>query len=474
MGFSLIGRIEWAGPAGTGRPAGALQRRLLAILALEANRTVSERRLIEALWDDEPPRTARRTLHAHVSRLRRALAATGVDAVVLHRDGGYELAVDPDQVDVLAFEALAEMASKAMAADAIARGQSGSGMQGDDQAEAALAHLEAALRLSDGEPLAGCQGTTAFDAETARLRELRVSAAELRIEALQALGRHDQTIPELERLTAAYPLRERLWQLLMLALYAGGRQADALEAYARARAHLVKELGLEPGPELRRLQSAVLAQDPALIGASPNGRHGQPGLGELQSRKLEHMFRRIDADGDGVIGPDDFERHAGALAGLRGLRAGTPAAEAIRGPITGWWERISETIASDGAAGNGRCDLSVWLDFWSSWLAAIMANAAIGGGPALEQMKATTVSTFEALDADGDGHVSAAEYDAWLGSWGRRVQSRRSFMLMDEDGDGLLTKEQVVRLLKEFFLTNDPEAAGNHLFGPLFEQQRAD
>ncbi|MHB1570597.1 MAG: AfsR/SARP family transcriptional regulator, partial [Solirubrobacteraceae bacterium] len=272
MGFSLIGRIEWAGPGGTGRPAGVLQRRLLAILALEANRTVSDRRLIEALWDDQPPRTARRTLHAHVSRLRRALAATGVDAVVVHREGGYELAVDPEQIDVLAFQALARKATRAMAASAAGGRDGGCGTRADDHAAAALADLDAALRLSEGEPLAGCQGTPAFDAEIARLRELRVSVTELRVEALQALGAHDQTIAELERLTVAYPLRERLWQLLMLALYASGRQADALAAFARARAHLVKELGLEPGPELRRLQSAVLAQDPALAGASPNGR----------------------------------------------------------------------------------------------------------------------------------------------------------------------------------------------------------
>jgi len=471
MGFTLIGRVGFDGPHGHGRVAGRQQRRLLATLVLGANRPVSELRLIAALWGDDQPSTARRTLHAHVSRLRTQLAASEVDAVLWRCDGGYELTLDDDQVDVLRFEALV-----ARAGSALTRAPSGADVQGDDRARAALEALDDALRLFDGEPLAGCHGTAALDHEAARLRELRVSAAEMRVEALQALGRHRDTIPELERLTEAFPLRERLWQLLMLALYRTGRQADALAAFARARARLVEELGLEPGPELRRLQSAVLAHD--LKPAQPEAvdrTAAVGGLGELQRRKLEHMFRRIDADGDGVIGRDDFEGHAVALVGLRGIPAGTVAAEAIRGPITGWWERISMSITPDGVTGDSeRCDLDAWLAFWRTWLAAIMADAALGGGPALEQMKATTVSTFAALDADGDGHVSAAEYDAWLSAWGRRVKGGRSFEIMDEDGDGLLTRAQVVRLLKEFFLTNDPEAAGNHLFGVLFDGQHQD
>ncbi len=469
MGFTVIGRVGWDGPCGAGCAAGVLQRRLLGLLLLEANRAISEERLIEAIWGERPPVTARRTLHSHLSRLRRRLAETGIEASLLRRDGGYELRTDPGAVDALRFAEL-----QALAAMELARDPDGDRDPRVRHAEAALAHLDAALELFADEPLPGCQGTPALDRETARLRELRLLAHEMRIDALQALGRHRQTVAELERLAAEYPLRERLWQLLILALYRSDRQADALAAFARARSHLVRELGLEPGPELRRLQSAVLAQDPSLIQASPADRPATAaGLGELQRLKLAHMFRCIDSDGDGALRRADFERHAAALAAARGVAAGSQDAQAIRGHITAWWDRIAQAAGSSPGAAGRLCDLACWLHFWSSWLAAVMADAAIGGGPALEEMKSTTLATFEAIDADGDEHVSAAEYDAWWRAWSLPGDSRKSFAAMDENGDGLLGRDEVVRLLKEFFLTNDPEAAGNLLYGSPFQDRRA-
>jgi DNA-binding SARP family transcriptional activator len=233
-----------------GRPR---QRALLAILVMEAGHVISVDRLIALLWRDEPPAAATAALQAYISQLRRLLepdrAAWAPARVLVTQDPGYVLRVDPGCVDALEFQALARDAH-----DKLAGGQPA----------AADALLQDALALWRGDPLAEFGGQPWATAVAERLTQAHDLAVEDRIDAWLALGRHAQAVTELETMVAASPLRERRWGQLMVAAYRCGRQADALRAYQRCRTVLAEELGLEPGPELRRLEAAVLAQDPSL------------------------------------------------------------------------------------------------------------------------------------------------------------------------------------------------------------------
>jgi WD40 repeat protein/DNA-binding SARP family transcriptional activator len=230
-----------------GRPVplgGAKPRALLAMLALNAGSTVSTERLIEGLWGEQPPATATKLVQVYVSQLRKALTADGDGAAIVTRGRGYELRVDPDAVDAGRFERL------------VARGLP-----------------REALALWRGPPLDDVADEPFAAAEIRRLEELRLAALELAIERDLDAGRHRDVVGELETLVAAEPLRERLHAQRMLALYRCGRQADALDAYRQARTALVDAIGVEPGPQLRRLHEAILRQDPAL--EPPPGEAGE-------------------------------------------------------------------------------------------------------------------------------------------------------------------------------------------------------
>jgi DNA-binding SARP family transcriptional activator len=229
-----------------GRPVklgGPKQRAVLAMLALNANTTVSLERLIDGLWGEEPPSTAVKMVQQYVSQLRRLVADEGTEIVT--RGRGYELRIDPVAVDALRFERLVERAA-----------------EDRDGARSELAREALALWL--GPPLAGMLEEPFAASEARRLEELHLAAIELSLEGELGAGREAQVIGRLGALVDEHPLRERLRGLLMLALYRAGRQADALDAFRDARWTLVEQLGLEPGPELRRLQEAILRQDPAL------------------------------------------------------------------------------------------------------------------------------------------------------------------------------------------------------------------
>jgi DNA-binding SARP family transcriptional activator len=216
------------------------QRALLALLALRVGEVVSTDRLVDDLWGESPPKAAIGSLQNLVSELRKQL---GADAVVTRRPG-YVLAVERDAVDANRFERLTREAREAPADQRAAR-------------------LRDALTLWRGPALADIDVESA-PTEAARLEESRLAAWEDRLEAELELGRHGQAIGELESLVTKHPLRERPIGLLMLALYRSGRQAEALEAYRRARERLVDELGIDPSPELQRLEQAILRQDSEL------------------------------------------------------------------------------------------------------------------------------------------------------------------------------------------------------------------
>ena len=232
------------------------QRVLLAALLLRANRMVPLGELTEVIWGSQPPATARGTLRNYVKELRKALAA-GTGSRLGTVPGGYQFRVSADELDLARFDALLARAKAAASVGAW---------------EDASRWLRAALSLWRGEPLADVPSEWLTARDVPRLAELRLQAFEAWIEADVQLGRHEHVIAELRRLTTVHPFRERLHAQLMLALYRDGRQAEALAAFQRVRRALLRELGVEPGPDLGLLQQQILTADPAL---APSAQHGQ-------------------------------------------------------------------------------------------------------------------------------------------------------------------------------------------------------
>jgi DNA-binding SARP family transcriptional activator len=248
--FGILGPLQISRDGEAIEPGGKKQRTVLAVLLLNVNEVVSTDRLIEALWGDAPPESAPKALQVHVSQLRKMLGdGSDAEQILVTRSPGYMLALDADQLDLTRFDQRVREGRTALTSD---------------NPEPAARLLADALSLWRGQPLADFAYEDFAQAEAGRLTDLRLAALEDRIEADLACGQHAALAGEIEALIAAEPMRERPWGQLMLALYRSGRQADALDAYRRARETLVGELGIEPGKHLRRLHEAILTQDPEL------------------------------------------------------------------------------------------------------------------------------------------------------------------------------------------------------------------
>ncbi|MEO3809845.1 BTAD domain-containing putative transcriptional regulator [Sphaerisporangium sp. B11E5] len=249
MEFRLLGPVEaWNG----GRQAhlgGAKPRALLTALLLDAGRIVPIERLIEAVWGEHSPPTARAVLQTYVASLRRSLESAGVTGVIVSHRVGYLAEVPPGTLDLRVFERLVAEGRQAVLESRHAEAR-------DD--------FRAALALWHGPALGGI-GDSFLRAEAARLDELRLTVVEERVAADLALGQGEQLLDELAGLVALHPARERLRRDLMVALYRADRQADALAVYREGREVLIEELGIEPGPELRQAHEAILRSDPALL-----------------------------------------------------------------------------------------------------------------------------------------------------------------------------------------------------------------
>ncbi len=285
----LLGPIEVAVAGRTVEVASAKQRALLAALALSPGATVSTDRLLTLLWGDDPPSSARMTLRSLVYRLRRMLAdGGGEDAPsrLLARGTGYVLDLDPDAVDAVRFEREAAT------------------VDGDS--------LAGALDLWRGPALGGDAGSPALEAVARRLEELRLATVEKLVEAELAAGRPAEAAARLEVHVAEHPLRERAWGQLMVALYRLGRQNEALAAYQRIRTILADELGIEPNPELRDLESAVLQQRPSLLGPAAAPAHSFTDTVVFLFTDIQSSTRRWEGDGDAMA--SDLARHDGLLA----------------------------------------------------------------------------------------------------------------------------------------------------------------
>ena len=348
-------------------------RALTALLALEAGRVVSTDKLIDGIYGEDQPLRAGNALQLQVSKLRSTLrsAGGGAEQSVVTRPPGYVLDIPGDDVDALHFAHLVADGRRAMATD--------------PARASALFHQ--ALGLWRGPALADFSFDDFATGDRVRLEALRLAALEDCIESDLDLGRHAECIDQLdqlEQLVAAHPLRERPWGQLMVALYRAGRQAESLRAFARARHHLGEELGIDPGPELRRLEAAILVQDPSLAGPAPGsgswprpaarrrrdasrGRHvgevggdlgcadGRAGSGDtpLDRRRAAHCGRGPHADqhlvdaepregaaalgvGDGAV---DRPRATGRGGGGRSGRPELPGRWSPRGSRAPRWSR---------------------------------------------------------------------------------------------------------------------------------------
>ncbi|WP_203990620.1 AfsR/SARP family transcriptional regulator [Virgisporangium aurantiacum] len=259
--------VDLLGPVGVragdvSRPVSGLRRKaVLAVLALHPGEVVSTDRLIDVVWNGDPPASAANALQHHVSYLRRAV---GSPDAIASRPSGYVLDLPADRVDVVRAERHVRTARAAT-----------------EPAEAAR-HAAAALDLWRGDPLLDVAADGWLAAQAGRLAELRLDANEALAEARLALGEPATVIADLERLAARYPLRERLHGQLMLALYRGGRQAEALEVFQRLRRAMVGELGLDPGPEVRDRAAAILRRDPALDASAAPRNGGGPWIPPAQ------------------------------------------------------------------------------------------------------------------------------------------------------------------------------------------------
>jgi DNA-binding SARP family transcriptional activator len=300
-------------PADVGGPR---QRCVLARLIAEHGRVVSADRLIQDLYADEAPPQALAAVQSYVSHLRRALEpgrpARTPSGVLVTSPPGYAIRLGQDAVDAWSFEDEVHQAAEL-----------------DDPA-AVQNRLSSALASWRGPAFQEFGGMAWADLEASRLEELRLMATERLADAALRLGRAAQTVAGLDRLTAEYPLREEAWRLLALALYQSGRQGDALSALRRARARLAADLGVDPGPALRELESDILAQAPRLsagldtvaAGAAIQATRSRPVDGQTGRASAE----RASAERTSVPGTPGARR--------RGIRRGRHAQ--TRQPEPGW------------------------------------------------------------------------------------------------------------------------------------------
>lgn len=256
LAFGILGPLQVT-KGGRALPLGGTkQRALLAALLLERDRVVGRDHLVDALWGDRPPVSAANSVHIYVSKLRRLLddGARGNGSVLRTEPPGYLLCVPASAVDATEFARLLAEGKGALADGAWA------------DAESVLVR---ALALWRGPALADLTFERYFQPEIARLEGLRLEGLTGRVEALLGLERHAEALAELGTLVAEHPLDERLRALLMVAFYRAGRQQEALETYRAFRDRLAEDLGLEPTPELRTLEQAILRQDPSLGSIAP-------------------------------------------------------------------------------------------------------------------------------------------------------------------------------------------------------------
>jgi DNA-binding SARP family transcriptional activator/tetratricopeptide (TPR) repeat protein len=420
MEFGLLGPLV-VRCDGLSRPiARGKQRVLLAALLLHANQVVPADDLVDVLWPVRPPPSARQSLQNYVKRLRSALGDGGRDRIVTH-PGGYRIRVEAGELDVTRFEALVAAARADIRAGAWERGSAG---------------MAGALSLWRGKPLADVESEALAAHAAPRLAEMRLQAAEARLDADLHLGGHQDVLPGLRELAAAHPLREQARALLMLALYRSGRQAEALAVYQDIRAVLVREIGAEPGMALRDLHQRMLAADPALdlTGTlEPTGTKAPAGPGPAgPGASTASGPRQLPASAAHFVG------RAPELAALTALLQRTAGPGPGRGNVTAAVSTIG------GMAGIGKTALAL---HWAHQVADRFPDGQLyvnlrGFGPAAPMAPADALRGF--LDALRDpGKPVPADADAQEAMYRSLTADRRILIVLDNARD----EEQVRPLL---------------------------
>lgn len=285
MKFSLLGPLELSVDGKSYTLGSTRQRVVLATLLLEANHVIPISRLIEAVWDDVPPTTAKSQIQTCISALRRVLKNASAESTIATWPTGYEIRIPDNALDISEFTRLA---AKGLAAAAAG------------QQQVAAQDLRAGLALWRGTAVADVDSSTVQSA-AARLNERRLSVLEECITLEIGFGHHEDLIGELTELVMQHPLRERLRALHMLALYRSGRQVEALESFQQARKLFIEELGLEPGVELSALQQAILSKDKTL--EFPHGSSRRPVWGDRGDAVIPRQLPAAIAD---FTGRDDI------------------------------------------------------------------------------------------------------------------------------------------------------------------------
>ncbi|MEU2027169.1 AfsR/SARP family transcriptional regulator [Streptomyces sp. NPDC016469] len=403
MRFRILGPLEVGGAGGPGpgsggsrnlTPRAAKIRVVLAALLVRANEIVSVDTLIDELWGEEPPRTATTTLQVYVSQLRKLLdeadAEYGRDALVT-RAPGYELRLDPAQLDLTVFQELYERGQERME-------------QGEYEAASRLQRQ--ALTLWRGPLLSDTPHGPLLDGTAVRMTEVRTAALEQRIRADLHLGRQQALIGELQSVVAEFPLREEFFAHLMVALYRSGRQADALQVFSRLRRGLVEELGIDPGLELQMLHRQILGGDSELLRPTGHG-GGAGGPGADRARSVSGVV-------PGPGAPDGPEGAAPAPPAAHRAVVELPAADQL---FTGREEELGELAALLAAPGGRIVVLSGQVGVGKTALATEAAHRAgerFPGGRVLLRMRPDAHEDREGMD----GPAAAARIARLYGAQG--------------------------------------------------------
>jgi DNA-binding SARP family transcriptional activator len=422
--FRILGPLEVFSDGTSFDLGGSKQRALLAVLLLHPNEVVSQDRLVDALWEDDPPESAQKALHVYLSGLRKLVGKDRLET----RAPGYLLRVSEGELDLDRFMRLREEG-----------------------------RLQEALALWRGPPLADFAHRRFAQAEIARLEDQRLACLEERIDRELESGGHAELTGELEALVTDNPLRERLRSQLMLALYRSGRQAEALEAYQHARATLVEELGIEPSRELRELHQAILNQDPAL---ELRGGRQRPAEEERQPERL----------GEGLawkIAERDVRKTISSLfvdARIISARSGSVDPEALR-RVT---RRILDVIRASAERHGGMLETvagtAVTIVFGLPTVHEDDALRAVRAASEARDRLSTLAAELEegrVVELDfrigiGTGEVVAGGETEGLGAVGEPL-TRSAVLAQAAEPGAIVVDEPTRRLLREVIVT---EAAG--------------
>jgi DNA-binding SARP family transcriptional activator len=421
--FRVLGPIE-AYNDGELDLGGLRQRAVLARLLVARGQVVPVDSLLYDLWADDGAKGAQSGLQVYISRLRRVLEPGrprgGPNRLLVTVASGYALRVTPDQVDALRFESLIRSAAEHL--------------EGDDP-QSARVHLEKALGLWRGTPYSDFADQPWAEAEVHRLTELRLVARERYADTGLRLGLPAETVPDLEALTAEHPLREEGWRLLALGLYRSGRQGDALAALRRARNILADELGIDPGPALRKLESDILAQDPGLELAAPAPRQARPAAvaDTWPPRRAAPPVDLPPLEPEPFVGRDSELGHLLAAAGRTGrFTVAVVSGDAGEGK-TVLVRQLARRLSADGwLTSSGACpDSSATPPGWA-WVEILRSLLAVTGPGEYGRLLAPLLDDT-APDPDDDLVSAGFRLHRAVGGYLAAVAREASVLLTLED-----------------------------------------